>query len=80
MREYLEIKYMFLEKETIEHFEIFRDCVYQTYPVADMSYRLSFKEAVSVIEYHKEKALSIKCSPDFWDTLYFRAREWSSRK
>lgn len=79
MREYLEIKYVSFDEETVERFEIFRNCVYQSFPKADMCYRLSFKEAVRITENLKEKALSIKCSPDFWDTLYFRAREWSSR-
>ena len=76
MREYLEIKYIFLNEETVERFEIFKDCVYQSFPKADMAHRLSFKEAVRVIENLKEKALSIKVSPDFWETLEFRAREW----
>ena len=74
MREYLEIV-----GETVQRFEVFKNCVYQSFPKADICIRLSFKEALRILQYEVERASKVTCSPDFWDTLEFRAREWSSR-
>ena len=80
MREYLNIKWSSPNGDSFEsHFEIFKDCVYETSVKADLCYRLSFKEALSTVRYETERASDIHCSPNFWETLEFRAREWSSR-
>lgn len=57
-------------------YTIYKDSVFESNIRADIGCFLSFREAVRALEFAKENLISIKCSPDFWDTLCFRAREW----
>ena len=81
MREFLNVVWQSPNGDIFEsRFEIFRDCVYEESVKADMAHRYSFKEALRTARYEVERASDVHCSPDFWETLEFRAREWSSRK
>ena len=77
MREYLDITWVSPNGDKFEsRFEIFKNCVYESSVKADMAHRLTFKEALNTVRYEVERASSVHCSPDFWETLEFRAREW----
>lgn len=79
MREYLNVVWTSPNGDKFEsRFEIYKSCVYEMV-TSDICWVHTFKEALSTARYEVERASEVTCSPDFWETLEFRAREWSSR-
>lgn len=75
-REFCHVTYRFDNHVFECEYTIYRDSVFESNIRADIGCSLTFKEALRALEFAKRDLISIKCSPDFWETLEFRAREW----